>query len=332
MIRRVRRGRISAAILFAGPISAGAVAQNADLARQSLSDAWWTGSLLAQSAITPRAGHFSTEPYLYDSIPYTRFDSAGNERHVSHENELGLSLPLKYGLTDRLAVGATLRLRYDWAAQGQSSTSVGVGDPSLLLEYRLTQYEPGSWIPALAVSLQESLPLGRYDRLERLADGLGSGSETTTLAACSQSFFWLPNGRIVRARLDLFYAISGPVSVQGSSVYGTADGFRGHARAGDSASLDLAFEYSATRNWVLACDFWLERDASTRVEGVYARPDGGRLNFLSVSDTGRELIVAPAVEYNWSSCLGLILGVRVTAVGRNERGFVTPVVALSFVH
>lgn len=332
MIRRVRRGRISAAILFTTPLSLAAAAPDAGLARQSLSDAWWTGSLLAQSAVTLPAGHFSTEPFLYDAIPYARFDSAGREHDVPHENEVASALPLKYGVTDRLAVGATLRFGYDWLTRGQSSSGVGVGDPSVLLQYRLTQYRPDSWIPTFSINLQESLPFGRYDRLDRQTDGFGSGSETTTLATCFQSFFWMPNGRIVRVRLDLFYAVSRQVSVQGSSVYGTPGDFRGHARPGDTASLDLAFEYSVTRNWVLASDFWLERDASTRVAGHYPQPGNGSLDFQSVSGTGRELIVAPAIEYNWSSHVGIIFGVRITAAGRVEKGFTTPVAGFSYVH
>ncbi|HEV2269871.1 MAG TPA: hypothetical protein VGR92_10450 [Steroidobacteraceae bacterium] len=331
MKRRVRRGRLAAALLFAAPISPGAGA-DAGLARQSPSDAWWTGPLLAQSATTLPAGSFYTEPSLYDSIPYARFDSAGNEHDMPHEDELGFSLPLKYGVSDRLAIGATLRFGYDWIAHGLSSSAVGVGDPSVQLQYRLTQYQPGSWIPAFSINLQESLPWGRYDRLDRQTDGLGSGSETTTLATCFQWFFWMPNGRIVRARLDFFYAMSRPVSVAGSSVYGTHEDFRGSARPGNSASLDLAFEYSATRNWVLASDFWLERDASTRVAGTYPQPRNGTVNFLSLSGTGRDLVIAPAIEYNWSSRLGIIFGVRITAMGRNERGFVTPVAALSYLH
>lgn len=329
MIRRMRRGRISAALLCAGPIATGASA-DAGLAQQSLSDAWWTGPLLAQSATTLPAGHLYTEPSLYDSIPYARLDGAGNEHDVPHENRLGSSLPLKYGVTDRLAIGATLRFAYDWIAQGPSSSGVGVGDPSIQLQYRVTRYRPDSWMPAFSINLQESLPWGRYDRLDRQSDGLGSGSYTTTLATCFQSFFWMPNGRIVRARMDLFYAASREVSVRRSSVYGTPDDFSGYARPGGSASLDLAFEYSATRSWVVASDFWLERDAATRVEGAYRISGRGTIHFLSSSGTGRELIVAPAIEYNWSSRLGVIFGVRITAVGRNEKGFTTPVAALSY--
>lgn len=333
MTRQVQRARISAAILFAGPLSAAAAA-DAGTAWQSLSDAWWTGSLLSQSATTLPAGQFSTEPSFYDSIPYARFDSEGEAHPLLHENQLGLSIPLKYGLTDHLTVGAILPFGYDWVGQGQSqsSSSIGSGDPSVLIQYRLTQYQSASWIPVLAIDLQQSLPIGRYDRLGRQTDGFGSGALTTTVAACLQSLFRMPNGRIVRARLDFSTAMSRRVSVEGNSVYGTSEGFRGHATPGDSASVDLAFEYSVTRNWVLASDFWLERDASTRVEGTYAQPDGEAMDLLSASGTGRELIVAPAVEYNWSSRLGVIAGSRITVVGRNERGLVTPVAALSYLH
>jgi hypothetical protein len=329
MIARVWRAHVFAAILAARSMSVAAAA-DASAASQSLSDAWWTGSLLAKSVTTLPAGGLYLEPSLDDGIPYTHFDNAGQRREVTRENELGVSIPVEYGVTGRMTVSTTLRFGYDWSGQGQSSAGIGAGDPSVQIQYQLTQYQPGSWIPVFAVDLQETLPMGRYDRLDRQADGFGSGADTTTVAACSQTFFWMPNGRVVRARLDLIYSGSQRVWVEGRSVYGTPDDFRGHATPGDSTSVDLAFEYSATSNWVLASDLWFERDGSTRVNGIYAQPGGQAFDFLSASGTGRELIVAPAVEYNWSRRLGIILGSRITAVGRNATGFITPVAALSY--
>ena len=330
MMSQARRAGIAAAVLLVARLSAAAVPTAAGAARQSLDEAWWTGSLLAQSATTLPAGHFYTEPTLADNIPYARFDREGKAHATLLENEISSSLPLKYGITDRLAVGAVLRLGYDWTVQGRSSSAIGIGDPSLQLQYRLTRYQPGSWIPALAISVQESLPVARYDRLDRQTDGLGTGAYTTTLATCFQSFFWMPNGRIVRARVDLFYAVSRRESVEGRSLYGTPDDFRGDATRGDSAAVDLAFEYSATRSWVLASDFWIEWDASTAVDGTYPQPGGGTRRLYDTSGAGHELVFAPAIEYNWSNRIGLIVGVRATAVGRNETGFITPVAAFSY--
>lgn len=209
---------------------------------------------------------------------------------------------------------------------------MGVGDLSAQVQYRLTQLAPGSWLPTASLNVQESLPVGRYDRLQRPSDGFGSGAYSTTLSSYFQSYFWLPNGRIVRARLDLSYAISSRASISDQSVYGTPLGFRGHADPGDSAYLDLAFEYSATRNWVAAIDIWSAWDASTRVVGAYPPSGGGStpVAFGSTSSASRKLFLAPALEYNWSSRIGVILGVRIVAAGRNTTGLITPAVALSY--
>jgi hypothetical protein len=270
------------------------------------------------------------EPYLYDSLPYARFDSEGRAHSVPHESQFGSLSYLNYGLTDRVTVGLIPRFGYDSPTQGQSSSGVGVGDLSVQAQYRLTQFQPGSWIPTVSINLQESLPAGRYDRLQRPSDGFGSGAYITTLSTYLQSLFWMPNGRILRTRLDLSYAVPSQVPLAGQSVYGTAAGFQGHASPGDSAFVDLAFEYSATRSWVLAFDLWLERDGSTHVVGSYPQPRGGSVPFANASGVGRELIAAPALEYNWSSRTGIIFGARVVAAGRNETALITPVAAFSY--
>ena len=294
--------------------------------RQSADDAWWTGPLLASTAATLPQGHLYLEPYLYDSLPYARFDSSGQSHAVPHESRFGSQTYINYGVTDLLTVGLIPRFGYDWVAGGPSSAGIGVGDPSVQFQYRLTQFQPGSWVPTFSLNLQESLPIGRYDRLQRPSDAFGSGAWTTTLGAYFQSLFWMPGGRILRARLDLSYAMSGNVPVDGASVYGTPVGFHGHAGPVDSVYVDLAAEYSVTRNWVLACDLWIERDGNPRIRGLL--PGGSTLEANSAAS--REVIVAPALEYNWSARLGIIFGARVIATGRNATAFVTPVAAVSY--
>ena len=41
--------------------------------------------------------------------------------------------------------------------------------------------------------------------------------------------------------------------------------------------------------------------------------------------------VAPAVEYSWKPTLGVLLGARVIAAGRNTAASITPAVAVNFV-
>jgi hypothetical protein len=290
---------------------------------QSMDDAWWTGPLLANSAATLTPGHFLIEPYLYDVT-------------TAHSNGFGSRAFALYGLAEGLTVGLIPTLGFNRLSGGGGSSGVGVGDITPLAQYRLTQYRQGSWIPATAVMVQETLPTGKYDRLgNRPGDGLGGGAYTTTVALNSQTYFWLPNGRILRMRLDVSQAFSSQVHVEGVSVYGTEAGFLGNTRPGGSFFADLAGEYSLTQRWVLALDATFSHTGDSRVTGTNGLdPNGAQepsaVRLMSGSSDG--LGAAPAIEYSWSSSLGVILGVRLNAAGHNATASVTPAVAINFVH
>ncbi len=301
--------------------------------QQSMDDAWWTGPLLAASAASLPTGHILFEPYIYDDVPYARLDSHGVSHSVPRANNLGSQSYLNYGVTDRFTIGLIPRFGYDQGGNGPSSSGIGVGDVTLQGQYELTQFRQGHRLPTISLNIQETLPTGKFDRLERPSDGFGAGAHTTTVSVFSQSYFWLSNGRLLRARLDLSYAIPDQVMLRDMSVYGTTAGFRGYARPGDSAIGDLSFEYSATRQWVLALDFWYEQDRATRVIGSY--PSVGAAppaEFLSSSGPSSVLYVAPALEFNWSSRFGVIFGTRLVAGGRNATASVTTVAAINCVY
>lgn len=307
-----------------------AAAQDGAPPPESLRDAWWTGPLLAPNAATLPKGHLYFEPYVYDEMPYAGYDSQGHTHSTPYANDFGSLTYINYGLTNHLTVGLIPNFGYDRPTEGPASSGVGVGDLTVQAQYGLTPFAPHSRVPITSINVQQTLPVGRYDRLARASDGFGSGSYTTTLSVYFMSYFWMPSGRILRTRLDLSYAMTSAVSVRDRSVYGTPAGFRGRASPGNSAYGDLAFEYSMTRNWVLACDFWFQQNGDTRVAGTVAQPDGAMTDFHSVSGVGRELYIAPALEYNWTARLGVIFGVRVLSAGRNETGTVTPVAAISY--
>lgn len=289
---------------------------------EALGDAWWTGPLLAPSAGTLPPGHFLIEPYLYDiSVPHT--------------NTFGSRSYIIYGLANRVSVGVIPVFGFNEISDGPSSSGIGVGDFTLLGQYRLTQFQPGCWVPTMSVNVQETVPTGRFDNLgARPANGFGAGAFTTTLSFYSQTYFWLPNGRIVRARLNISQALSSGVDLSGVSVYGTTGAFSGHANPGDASTLDLAGEYSLTRNWVLALDAVFERSASTSVAG-FDPPgpgtSGARTAVRLNSGPSAAFAFAPAFEYNWHSNWGVILGTRLIPRGLNTPASVTPVVAINVV-
>lgn len=298
-----------------------------------MSDAWWTGPLLAASASTLPRGHVLIEPYLFDITARGHFDAEGNRHASSREHTVGSLTYMLYGVTDRITAGMIPQFAFRHGT-GASSSGIGVGDLQLQAQYRLTLFEEGRRVPTLSFVVGETLPTGKYDQLgDRPNDGVGGGAHTTTLSLYSQYFFWMPNGRILRTRLDLSRAFSDSAELEDVSVYGTEEGFRGRAEPGDSFVADLAFEYSMTRNWVLALDVVHSRSASTRVAGMY--PASGNMLAVSIdaeSGSSRTIYVAPAVEYNFTGNVGVIVGARFTPRGRNSTSSFTPVAAINLVY
>ena len=141
---------------------------------------------------------------------------------------------------------------------------------------------------------QETLPTGRFDHLNnRPSDGMGSGAFTTTVALYTQTFFWMPNGRILRMRFNVAPSLSRTASVRDISIYGTSQGFRGHVKPGNSIFVDAAWEYSLTQRWVLALDATYRNQSNTRVAG-YNLSDASQLIILSPVQTAPSVSLPPS--------------------------------------
>lgn len=331
-IRRTVAAFVTALTVACG-FAAGQQAQPATgVARQSLDDAWWTGPLLAPNASTLPRGHLLLEPYLFDVTTQGSYDRNGSRHSAPHSNGLGSLTYINYGLLDRLSVGLIPTASYNLVSHGRNSAGVGFGDLTAQAQYRLTQFHEGHLMPTISFNVQETFPTGKYDQLgSRPSDGVGSGAYTTTLSLYSQTFFWLPNGRILRTRFNVANGLSSRASMRDVSVYGTGSGFRGHARPGNTLLVDAAWEYSMTRSWVLALDAIYHHAANTHVAGYeILNPRAGSI--LLDSGPSAYFGFAPAVEYNLSGRIGVIVGTRIIGPGRNTAATITPAVAVNYVH
>jgi hypothetical protein len=295
--------------------------------RESRDDAWWTGPLLAPSAASLPQGHALIEPYVFDIVTTGRIDHSGAHHPAPADQEVGSLTYVLYGLTDRLTIGMIPRFFYLDPAGAPNSSGVEVGDLTLQAGYGLTRYQEGSYVPALAFVVDETLPTGRYDRLGGASDGVGAGAYATGISVYSQDYFWMPNGRILRTRLDFTYTVSSSANVQGASVYATGAGFYGRAYPGDGVTVDAAGEYSMTRNWVLAVDVVYQYNANTLLRGSVP----GSPVLQTDSGSSYSLGFAPGIEYNWSARAGVLLGVRIISIGRNIATTVTPALAVNLV-
>jgi len=239
---------------------------------------------------------------------------------------------MNYGLFDKLTAG--LIPPFDYVAPSNAPNSAGIraGDLTIQEQYRLHLFEEGSWIPTMSIAVQQTLPTGEYEQLgNRASNGIGSGAFTTTPSFYSQTFFWMPNRRILRMRFNVAPSLSRQINVHDISVYGTSQGFRGYTRPGASVFVDLAWEYSATRHWVLALDATYRYQANTAVRGSNVLTPNSIPVQLN-SGTSDAFGLAPAIEYNCKSNLGVLFGVRVIPSGRNTTDTITPALAINFVH
>ena len=299
--------------------------------RQPIADAWWTGPLLAASASTLPKGHVLIEPYVFDVISHARFDQGGNRSALPHQHNVGNLTYMLYGLTDRVTVGLIPTFAFRYGEDHAGSTGIGFGDLQLQGQVRLTQFHEGRRVPTISLVLGETLPTGKYDRLDRNpSDGAGGGAHTTTLSVYSQYYFWMPTGRILRTRLDLSWGFSDRRGSKTRACMGHRWAFAASPPPGDSFVADLAFEYSLTRNWVLALDLVHSESQSTHLRGRYL--DAPASEVRASSGSSRTLYVAPAIEYNFNGNVGVIVGARLVPDGRNTTATVTPVAAINLVY
>lgn len=299
--------------------------------QESLDQAWWTGPMLAPSANTLPRRHYLLEPYFYNVSTQGFFDARGNRVSAPHENSFGSLTYALYGVANKFTVGLIPTFGYNQVSNGPDSSGIGMGDLTVQAQYRLHLFEKGKWLPTTAIALEESLPTGKYDHLgSRPSDALGAGAFTTSIALYTQTFFWMPNGRILRLRFNVVPGFSRSVSVEDASVYGTTTGFRGQARPGASIFVDVAGEYSMTRRWVLALDATYRSQQDTLVTGHNLTDPQAPISLNSGSSSAFGL--APAIEYNLRSNLGVLVGIRMFPAGRNTPLTITPAIAINYVH
>jgi len=300
---------LMAAAALACSLSSPARGADAEQLRAAMKTARWTGPMLASTAETLPRGHFYTEPYFFDVI-------------VHGDHHPGSSGFYQYGLLNNLTVG----LQPSFAtATNRLDRGMTIGDFKLLSQVRLTHFTPDHQVPTIALVLNEVIPTGKFDRLGPTQEGHGSGAFATEVGVNVQHWFLLKHGRLLRARINLLERVYNRTSVEGRSVYGTAEGFSGHARPGARTTLIGAVEYSLTDKWVLAFDVEADFAGRTTIEGR----DAAGLPVRNSSPASSDIGFAPAVEYNWCPSAGALLGLWIIPKGHNAPASITPAIAIS---
>lgn len=283
----------------------------------AFADPWFTGPLLAPAGRTIPAGHVNFEPYAFFS---------GYPKGFRNFEVVPI---VSLGVLSFLDLQTSLPYDYSWD-NGQHGN--GIGDTSLAVGVQVLRQKDNSWLPDLRVVLQEIFPTGRYENLD--ADKLGTdqtglGAFQTYLGFNFQKLILLPNKHYLRTRLSLVGATFSDITVHGVNVFGGAPGTVGKVKLDNSYSADLAFEYTLTQHWVPVFEVLYVHSPGSHFDGNPGFTPGGTVATLG-GRANEQASLAPAIEYNFTSNLGLIGGVWFSVTGPHAAKFVSAALALNW--
>jgi hypothetical protein len=204
------------------------------------------------------------------------------------------------------------------------------GDTSLEWGIQLMRESP--YKPALRITITETLPTGRYEKLNPAKNGVdatGSGAYFTNFSLNASKVFWWITAHPFAWRLSMNYAVPMRVQVQEFNAYGGGYDTRGKVRPGNKIAIDTSVELSFTQKWVLAVDLAYTYQNHSTFSGHKGRTAAGGTASVG-APSNDNLSCAPAIEYNPSDYLGFLAGVWFTITGRNSGDFVSGILTMYY--
>lgn len=290
---------------------------------------WFTGPLLTSSARVVPAGYFNFEPYLFAENFYGVYDENWHPDSVSRTQLVNPLVSFIVGVTPDMDIAVAPQFFYQ-RSEGKSATRFG--DFSVAIDYQLLWDDAHKWWPAIKLIARELFPTGKYQHFDpdkNWTDDAGAGAFETDLSIVFGRLFHLKGNHYLSTRLSFTYAIPSNVHVEGFNNYGGGFGTNGTVKIANNASALLGMELNVSQNWVLALDIataWggkisFSGKRGVNKDGTPATVGGGSFSQISL---------APALEYNFSENVGIILGCWFSVAGRNSSEFASGVLAVNW--
>lgn len=289
---------------------------------------WMTGPLLAGGGSSVAPGDINVEFYTFVTDSFGVYSNTWKVLTTPVTVTTDTSLLLQTGIVKNLDIEAVVP--YDFNSRtGQYDSDYG--DLGLVLGYQFLQGEVHGWKPNMRFTVQETFPTAKYNNLNpnlNGTDSFGGGAYQTTLGLNIEKLCQFENGRFLDTRLTLGWTIPGDVNVRNINSYGGAFGTRGVVNLGSKLAADLAFQYTLTQHWVPAVDFYYSYTTSSSFRGTAGLLPSG-LPAPNASSSAASFSIAPALEYNFNSHIGIIGGAWFTVTGENSVDFVSGVAAIN---
>jgi len=275
------------------------------------------GPILLQAVDIQPKGQLSVREFIFSQIGESSF---GNQLSFAsdakngpvHLYQVSPSVNASYGLTSHVELGAAISMNSFWATQnGQSTSSTGLGDTSLIMKYRPIIQDPGSWRPSLTYYSQLVLPTSRWADADKPPGGF---SPLGRLPATRFGEIGLTQGLMTRKILQpfrisaaVFYTYAAPGENNGMNTY-----------TGDVVNTRLIFEHILDDKH----GFGYNIEIST-LHGLTWRADGHDLN--AGQQNGFTIIgVGPALQWNFSQNWLVAVGCEFTVAGQNAINAIYP--------
>lgn len=294
----------------------------------NLKPPWLTGPLITPSAHIIPIGYVNVEPYLYAVATTGVYGS--NWKRIKEPNfwsiysqntiQIGLSSWMSFQLNPA-AYWQYTQHRASWA----------FGDLPLAIDIQLYRGRQSSALPSVKLFLKETLPTGKYRNLgsNKLAtDAGGTGAWISALGIVMGNIYNLSGVHFFNYRLALIYAAPSPVHLKGFNNYGGGFGTDGRFYPAQFFQVDLGLEFTLAQNWAFALDLVGATQKKSRFTGRLGTDAEGRPASL-ITKAQTQFSLAPAIEYNWNTDCGIILGSWFSVAGRNSPVFSSGVFAFN---
>ena len=292
-------------------------------------DPWYTGPLIAGSATNLKQKMTNIQYYQHIMNTYGMYHQT--YAHSSRPDVLNFheEFFIQYGILNDLNISGDFNFTY--THEGKEN-NFHMADTMMKLYFQLLRGKQNSVIPYINFTYCLVLPTGKYKNLNPEKNGIdasGGGSFSSNFGLNFQKLVrWFKNHPI-SFRLNLDYTYSPQVSVEGFNSYGGGYNTNREVSPGENYIIVFAFEYSLTQRWVLACDFtqmWNGKTTFTGTNGTNA--DGTAAS--NTANKSRRTTIAPAVEYNFSSNLGIIAGPNFSVAENNSVDFTDWLISVTY--
>lgn len=290
---------------------------------------WFTGPLLSPTPVNMLPGHPVIEPSITIGSNYGEYDSHWRLNREANEWFINPFLDFQLGFTDRVGLEILASFISNFK-KGASATRMQ--DTILLLGFQIANDIKGSWVPDIRIDLQETLPTGSYQKLDPKkfgTDSTGQGAFQTGPLLIIHKLFY-PGNHFLSLKVSLSYLFPSNVKVKGYNTYGGGTQTNGTIHPGQTLTTFFSAEYSISQRWGWGFDALLTHQKKSTFSG---RSGSNKYNqTVSVGlPSSTQLSLAPFIEYNFSSRMGVLGGSWFTVAGRNSSAFLSGYFAFLYV-